>query len=207
MRLLTPPPLQVTNKAQRNETASAVVYWNISFTMHECSPRWQWKSLNGRGSIPHPPARYAHVLVAVNTRYHIFHHLGIPNAVWASLFSYGGFSGKDWLSDLWRYDIASDSWTMLHPTGFRSSVNPFFGIVSLTYTLYSGLLGLEYGASLVFSRSGLLMFGGCSESLHDVIAQDNKCQRDLFLQVSATLIAAYLFTCSDRILYLDCGSL
>ncbi|CAE7937188.1 unnamed protein product, partial [Symbiodinium sp. KB8] len=44
------------------------------------------------------------------------HHVAVVNADGTQMLIHGGDDGPAKRSDLWRYDVAADSWTQLYPT-------------------------------------------------------------------------------------------
>lgn len=106
----------------------SVVAWSTHFNVLPCSPVFHWDKVNAEGVI-FPSARY-------NPKYIVFEK---------SLFLFGGLGQRDqYLSDLFRFDLTSNTWTELTPVNFNIAFD--------TATMV--------GASFALSSWGVLRFGG-----------------------------------------------
>jgi subtilisin-like proprotein convertase family protein len=107
-----------------------LVSWTLTYLTEPCNRQYSWTQLQPTNpSQDLPPARYSSNMIVYQD----------------SVFLFGGRGqGDDILTDLYRYDLQTNTWASLFPVHF----NIPFGTASMV------------GMNLALSRWGLIRFGG-----------------------------------------------
>jgi len=123
----------VLQDVKEDNIQGSLLAWEIEFTASPCVERYEWTNLThttGTGAGAESPVpRYAAHAVAHQD----------------SLFIYGGRDADDnVLSDLYRYDTVTETWTALTPVNFDIALSP----------------GSSVGANFALTSWGLIRYGG-----------------------------------------------
>lgn len=131
--------LSISTSKSLVEYNSSLLDWKLHIQAKSCTPRVKWEQLE---SVPPSfTPRHGHTAIAIES----------------SIFILGGFAQRK-LSDLWRFDYLSNTWTELNPAPLRN--NPAIA-----------------GQAAVLGPWGLLNYGGLKQ-----ISGIQKQGRDLSVQ-------------------------